>query len=91
MGVSLSNLMIFVTPSDELTTRYTSLLTLSTLLLLELTELQRVEQLRMFLHLRKAIGRTGDKRICNGPDVVQTKDLRDKTGDLLLDPKISSD
>ena len=68
MGVSLSDLLIFVTLSDELTTGYAGLLTLSTLLLLELTELQRIEQLRMFLHLRKAIGGTGDKRVCDGPD-----------------------
>ena len=33
----------------------------------------------------------GDERACDGPDVVQAKDLRDKTGDLLLDLKISSD
>ena len=67
MGVNLSDLLIFVI-SDELTTGYVGLLTLSTLLLLELTELQRIEQLRMFLHLRKAIGGTGDKRVCDGPD-----------------------
>ena len=45
----------------------------------------------MFLQLRIAIGGTGDERACDGPDVVQTKDLRDKTGDLISDLKISSD
>ena len=41
MAVNLSDLQTFVTVSDELTTGYAGLLTLSTLLLLELTELQR--------------------------------------------------
>ena len=45
----------------------------------------------MFLQSRKAIGGTGDERACNGPDVVQTKDLRDKTGDLISDLKIWSE
>ena len=91
MGVNLSDLLIFVTLSDELITGYAGLLTLSTLLLLELIELQRIEQLRMFLQLRKAIGGTGDERACDGLDVVKTKDLRGKTGDLISDLKISSD
>ena len=51
MGVNLSDLLTFVTLSDELTAGYAGLLTLSTLLLLKLTELQRIEQLRMFLQL----------------------------------------
>ena len=54
MGVNLSDLLIFVTLSEELTIGYTGLLTLSALLILELTEPQRIEQLRMFLQLRKA-------------------------------------
>ena len=70
MGVSLGDLLIFVTLSDELTTGYAGLLTLSTLLLLELTELQPIDQLRMFLQLCKAIGGTGDERVCHRPDVV---------------------
>ena len=64
MGVNLRDLLIFVALSDDLTTVYSRLLTLSTLPLLELTELQR---LRMFLQLRTAT------------DVPETKDLRDKT------------
>ena len=43
----------------------------------------------MFLQLRKAIRGTGEERTCDRPDVVQTKDLRDKTGDLISDLKIS--
>ena len=87
----MRDILIFVTLSDELTTGYTDLLTLSILLLLELTELQRIERLRMLLQLHKAIGGTRDERACDGPDVVQTKDLRNKTGDLISDLKISSD
>ena len=83
--------MIFVTLSDELTTKYTGLLTLTTLLLLERTELQRIERLQMFLQLHTTIGGTGEKLACDGPDVAQTKDLRDKTGDLVSDLKISFD
>ena len=45
----------------------------------------------MFLQLRTAIGGTGEKQACDGPDVAQTKDLRDKAGDLVSDLKISSD
>ena len=91
MEVNLRDLLISVTLSDELTTVYAGLLTLSTLLLLELTELQRIEQLQMFLQLRTAIGGTWDEHVCDGPDVVQTKDLRDKTGDIVSELKIPSD
>ena len=45
----------------------------------------------MFLQLRTAIGGAGEKQACDEPDVAQTKDLRDKTGDLVSDLKISSD
>ena len=45
----------------------------------------------MFLQLGTAIGWTGEKQACDGPDVAQTKNLRDKTGDLVSDLKISSD
>ena len=45
----------------------------------------------MFLQLRTAVGKTGEKQACDGPDVAQTKDLRDRTGDLVSDLKISSD
>ena len=45
----------------------------------------------MFLQLGTAIGWTGKKQACDGPDVAQTKNLRDKTGDLVSDLKISSD
>ena len=48
--------------SDELTAGYTGLLTLSTLLLFERTELQCIEQLQMLLQLCAAIGETGEKR-----------------------------
>ena len=89
--MNLRDLLIFVTLSDELTTGYSGLLTLSTLLLLERTELQCVERLRVFLQLRTAIGGTGEKQAPDGPDVAQTKDLRDKTGDLVSDLKIPSD
>ena len=89
--MNLRDLLIFVTLSDELTTGYSGFLTLSTLLLLERTELQCVERLRVFLQLRTAIGGTGEKQARDGPDVAQTKDLRDKTGDLVSDLKISSD
>ena len=57
---------------DEPTTGYTGLLTLSTLLLLERTKLKDIEQLRMFLQLRTAMGGTGEKQACYGPDVAQT-------------------
>ena len=89
--MNLRDLLIFVTLSDELTTGYSGFLTLSTLLLLERTELQCVERLRVFLQLRTAIGGTGEKQARDGPDVAQTKDLRDKTGDLVSDLKIPSD
>ena len=89
--MNLRDLLIFATLSDELTTGCSGLLTLSTLILLELTELQLRERLRMFLQLRKAIGGKRDERACDGSDVVKTKDLRDKTGDLISDLKISSD
>ena len=49
---------------------YTGLLILSTLLLIKMTELQRIEQLQMFLQLRTAIERTGDEDACNGPGVL---------------------
>ena len=78
MQMNLKDLLIFLTLSHELTIGYAALLNLSTLLLLELTELQRIELLRMFLQLRKALGGTGDERACDEPDVVQIKDLRDK-------------
>ena len=45
----------------------------------------------MFLQLRTAIRGTGEKQACNGSHVAQTKNLRDKTGDLVSDLKISSD
>ena len=73
--------------SDELTAGYTGLRTLSTLLLLERTELQCIEQLRMLLQLCAAIGETGEKRAWDGPDVAQTKDLHDRTGDLSIRPE----
>ena len=47
--VNLKDLLIFLTLSHELTIGYAALLNLSTLLLLEPTELQRIELLRMFL------------------------------------------
>ena len=73
--MNLRDSLIFIILSDELTTRYTVLLILSTLLLLELTELQRIERLQMFLQLRTAIGSTGDEHGCKGQGVLQTKDL----------------
>ena len=82
--MNLRDLLIFVTLSHELTTGYACLLTLSTLQPLEPTELQRIERLRMFLQLRKAIRGTGDECTCDGPYVVQIKDLGDKKGDLLV-------
>ena len=90
MRVNLGELLILVTLSDELTTGYTGLLTLAALLQLEQTELQRIERLQMFLQLCTAIGGTGEKQACNGLHVAQTKNLRDKTGDLVSDLKISS-
>ena len=89
--MNLGDFLIFVTLSDELTTEYTGLLTLTTLLLLEQIELQRIERLQMFLQLHTTIGVTGEKLACGGPDVAQTKDLCDKTGDLVSDLKISTD
>ena len=47
--MNLEDLLIFITLSDELTTGYTGLITLSTLLLLEQIELQRIERLWMLL------------------------------------------
>ena len=32
----------------------------------------------MFLQLHTAIGRAGKEQACDGPDVPQTKDLREK-------------
>ena len=75
MGVNLRDLLIFVTLSDELITGYSGFLTLSALLLLELTELQRIERLRMFLQLRTAIGVTGEEQVYDGPDVTQTEKI----------------
>ena len=89
MGVNLRDLLIFVTPSDELTIGYSGLLTLSTLLLHKLTELQRTEQLQKSLH--KAKGATEKEQACDGRDFAQTEDLRAKTGDLESDLKIWSD
>ena len=43
----------------------------------------------MVLQVRTTIGDTGDEHACDGPDVVQTNDLRDKTGNLVSDLKIS--
>ena len=91
MRVNLRDLVIFVTLSDELTTGYSDLLTLSILILLELTELQRIERSRMFLQLRRAIGGTADENACDGPDFAQTKNLHQKTGDVVSELKISSD
>ena len=75
MGVNLRDLLIFVTLSDELITEYSGFLTLSALLLLELTELQRIERLRMFLQLRTAIGGKGEEQVYDGPDVTQTEKI----------------
>ena len=41
--------------------------------------------------VHRSIAGTGDECVCDGPDVVQTRDLRDETGDLISDLKISSD
>ena len=76
--MNLGHLLIFVTLSYELRTGYTGLLTLSTLLLLERSELQRIERLHMFLQLHRTIGGTGEKQECDGTDVAQRKDLREK-------------
>ena len=91
VGVNLRDLVTFVTLSDELTTGYSDLLTLSILRLLELTELQRIERLRMFLQWCRALGGTADKHACDGPDFAQTKNLHQKTGDVVSELKISSD
>ena len=69
VGVNLRDSLIFIILSDELKMGYTGLLILSTLLLIKMTELQRIEQLQMFLQLHTAI----DKHACNGPGVLQTK------------------
>ena len=45
----------------------------------------------MFLQLRTTIGGTGEKQSSDRSDVAETKDLRDKTGDVVSDLKISSD
>ena len=45
----------------------------------------------MFLQLRTAIGGTIEKQAWDGPNVAKTKDLHDKTGDLVSDLKISFD
>ena len=39
----------------------------------------------MLLQLPTAIRGTGGENACGEPDAVQTKDLRNKTGDLLSD------
>ena len=89
--VNLRDLLTFITFSDELTIGYGGFVIFSTLLLLELTELQRLEQLRRFLQLRIVIGGIEDKHACDTQDVVQTNNLRDRTGDLVSDLKILSD
>ena len=89
--VNLRDLLTFITFSDELTIGYGGFVIFSTLLLLDLTELQRLEQLRRLLQLRIAIGRIEDKHACDTQDVVQTNDLRNRTGDLVSDLKILSD
>ena len=71
VGVNLRDSLIFIILSDELKMGYTGLLILSTLLLIEMTELQRIEQLQMFLQLHTAIERAGDEHACNGPGVLQ--------------------
>ena len=86
MGVNLRDLLILVTPSAELTIGYSGLLTLSTLLLHKLRELQRTEHLQKSLH--KAKGGAEKEQACDGPDFTQTEDLRAKTGDLESDVKI---
>ena len=91
MGVNLRDSMIFIILSDELKTGHTGLLILATLLLLEMTELEHIEQLQMFLQLHTAIERAGDEHACNGPGVLQTKDLLNKKIDLVSDLKMSSD
>ena len=91
VGVNLRDLVTFVTLSDESTTGYSDLLTLSILILLELTELQRIERLRMFLQWCRALGGTVDKHACDGPDIAQTKNWHQKTGDVVSKLKISSD
>ena len=88
VGVNLGDLLISVTLLDELTIGYSGLLTLST------TRTDRITTFRtitMFLQLLTTTGETGDEYTCDGPDVAQTKDLRDKTGDLVSDLKIPSD
>ena len=90
MGVNLRDSLIFIILSDELKMGYTCLLILATLLL-EMTELRHIEQLQMFLQLHIAIERTGDEHACNGPGVLQTKDLLNKKIDLVSDLKMSSD
>ena len=82
-GSEFRDLLTFITPLDQLTTGYAGLLIFSTLLLLELTELQSIKLSQMFFQLRARIGGTGNEHACNGTDVVQTIDLRDKTGDLV--------
>ena len=71
VGVNLRDSLIFIILSDELKMGYTGLLILSTLLLIKMTELKRIEQLQMFLQLRTAIKRLGDEHACNGPGVLQ--------------------
>ena len=71
MGVNLRDSLIFKILSDELKMGYTGLLILSTLLLIKMTELQRIEQLQMFLQLLTAIERAGDEHARNGPSVLQ--------------------
>ena len=71
VGVNLRDSLIFIILSDELKMGYTGLLILSTLLLIKMTELKRIEQLQMFLQLRTAIERAGDEHACNGPGVLQ--------------------
>ena len=45
----------------------------------------------MFLRLCTPIEGIREKQACDEPDVAQTKDLRDKKGDLVLDLNISPD
>ena len=71
VGVNLRDSLIFIVLSDELKMDYTGLPILSTLLLIELTELERIEQLQMFLQLRTAIERARDEHACNESGVLQ--------------------
>ena len=69
--------------SNNRVSRFTN--TFNTTTSTRIAELQRIKQFWMFLQLRRTIAGTDNEHACNGTDVEQTNDLRNKTGDPVTD------